>query len=143
MGLPNREADVRTAVSFTYLFTDAIISLSDRQSAYLNRSEAFQGDVTIWGNGRLVGFLRSTIHVDKHSITRSYAIVTWQCHVHIRFERQTLIVEDVTPPHLLAVPTELFQKVLIHCCGVLRHPVVHLGLHLQILTIVLIVSVCP
>ena len=88
------------------------VGLTDGHAAHVHGSEAFDGHGTVGRHGALDAFLRGPVDVDKHGVARSQTVVLRRGDIHIGFEGQVFVVEDVTSEHFLLVLVALGQQLL-------------------------------
>ena len=111
-GLSHGELNLAAAVACAQGGAQMSVGLTDGHAAHVHGSEAFDGHGTVGRHGALDAFLRGTVDVDKHGVARSQTVVLWRGDIHIGFEGQVFVVEDVTSEHFLLVPVALGQQLL-------------------------------
>ena len=131
--------DLTAAVARTQGRAQVGISLTDCHSCHVDGPIAFYRDGTIGRDSTLDSFLRSSVNVDKHSISRSQSIILWGGNIHVGLERQFIVIEDVTSENFFLVFVTLGQQLLQQGSRV-GHEGVQLLLHIQPLRVGLVIS---
>ena len=112
--LTDRELYLTVAVTAAEGGTETCIRLLDSESTHLNRTESFDGDATIGRHCTLFRLLRSAVNIDEHGIAGTQTVVLRGGNVHVRFEREFVVIEDIASEHFLFQRITLGKELLKH-----------------------------
>ena len=102
-GLTDGHADLRTTVALTQRTTDLSIGGINSKTTDMNGTKARHNDRAIGRHLQLLRFCRSAIDINEHLVARTYHITGRGSDVHIGFERELVVVEDITAKDVLAI----------------------------------------
>ena len=138
--LTYRQLYLRTAVARAKRRAKASVSLINCKSANMYGAEAFDCYFAFRRHGTLLRLLRSTVDIDEDCIARTENIALRCSDVHVRLEREFLVVEDVASEHFLLQSVALSKQLLKHLCRI-WHQLEHLTLIVHKLLVCLVVGV--
>ena len=138
--LTYRQLYLRTAIACAKRRAKASVSLVNCKSANVYRAETFNSYLAFRRHGALLRLLRSAVDIHEDSIARTENVALRCSDVHVRLEREFLVVEDVASEHFLLQSVALCKQLLKHlrCIG---HKLEHLALIVHKLLVGLVVGV--
>ena len=111
------ELYLRTSVAAPQRGAQARVGLFNGEAAQMDGAVVLHVHLAFGRNGGADGFLRRAPYVDKHLVARSELVVGGRCDVHVWFEGEFFLVEDVASEHLylaLTLAALFFEHSFVH-----------------------------
>ena len=138
--LTYRQLYLRTAIACAKRRAKASVSLINCKSANVYGPETFDSNLAFRRHGALLRLLRSAVDIHEDCIARTENVALRCSDVHVRLEREFLVVEDVASEHLAFLGIALSKQLFKHLCRI-WHQLEHLTLIVHKLLVGLVVGV--